>query len=409
MKIGQFSKLFEISTDTVRYYVELGLIIPQKKGGQYDYDQTCEIIMNQILTYKKLGFKLSEIKDLIAYEQVGKLLNYKKTTNYQNIINRRYSQVLNEYKKLENTLKELSKIKDNVIVEEKNSIVIGLPFWGLDYLFCSKCNSKYSLAEGRIEQNQIMEGRLECSCHNDLTIEDGIICSKSRNTKNPITFENAQYILDHYVEKTNAKYIEKIRHSLDWTSKHAPLTKFSGQTIVELGSGLGFYLRNNLDSLPEDSVYIAIDNEYNRHLKLKTVLQEVACKKKILFICCDFLDMPLSKHSIDVLIDYTGTTNYSFDHMEFLLDQIDDYTHENTILTGSYIVFDKFQFQSKIKPHVRDNFKQEHIKKRLTRLGYQVENDILFSSVSEGGIFEDFFVEGEKVSTYLFYGKKLKQ
>lgn len=31
MKIGAFAKLFHVTTDTVRYYIELGLLIPDKK------------------------------------------------------------------------------------------------------------------------------------------------------------------------------------------------------------------------------------------------------------------------------------------------------------------------------------------------------------------------------------------
>ncbi|MES9738926.1 MerR family DNA-binding transcriptional regulator, partial [Peribacillus frigoritolerans] len=35
MKIGPFAKLFHVTTDTVRYYIEQGLLIPDKKNTQY--------------------------------------------------------------------------------------------------------------------------------------------------------------------------------------------------------------------------------------------------------------------------------------------------------------------------------------------------------------------------------------
>ena len=35
MKIGKFGELNNISIDTIRHYMDLGLIIPEKKGGHY--------------------------------------------------------------------------------------------------------------------------------------------------------------------------------------------------------------------------------------------------------------------------------------------------------------------------------------------------------------------------------------
>ncbi|MCK5779842.1 MAG: MerR family DNA-binding transcriptional regulator [Psychrilyobacter sp.] len=34
MKIGEFSKKYNLSPDTIRYYIQLGLIFPKKVGKQ---------------------------------------------------------------------------------------------------------------------------------------------------------------------------------------------------------------------------------------------------------------------------------------------------------------------------------------------------------------------------------------
>ncbi|MBU7314963.1 MerR family DNA-binding transcriptional regulator [Paenibacillus oleatilyticus] len=35
MKIGAFAKRFDVSVDTVRYYMELGLLLPDKKASAH--------------------------------------------------------------------------------------------------------------------------------------------------------------------------------------------------------------------------------------------------------------------------------------------------------------------------------------------------------------------------------------
>lgn len=66
-KIGYISKISGVSTRTLRFYEQKGLIIP-KKDPQTNYryytDQDINTLQ-QILLYKELGLELSEIKPLI--------------------------------------------------------------------------------------------------------------------------------------------------------------------------------------------------------------------------------------------------------------------------------------------------------------------------------------------------------
>ncbi|MFP3415761.1 MerR family DNA-binding transcriptional regulator, partial [Bacillus sp. SIMBA_074] len=39
MKIGAFAKQFDVSIDTVRYYIDLGLLVPVKQKTQYEMNQ----------------------------------------------------------------------------------------------------------------------------------------------------------------------------------------------------------------------------------------------------------------------------------------------------------------------------------------------------------------------------------
>lgn len=67
MKSGEFIRKFNITRDTLRYYIKLGLIKPSKNpNGYMKFDEDDEDIMYFILSAKKVGFTLSEIKSVLS-------------------------------------------------------------------------------------------------------------------------------------------------------------------------------------------------------------------------------------------------------------------------------------------------------------------------------------------------------
>ncbi|HDR7607879.1 TPA: MerR family transcriptional regulator, partial [Bacillus mycoides] len=78
MKIGKFGEKNNLSIDAIRHYMDLGLIIPEKKGGHYFFDEYCQKDVELILEYKWLGFSLNEIKELFLYKSLAKSINYEK-------------------------------------------------------------------------------------------------------------------------------------------------------------------------------------------------------------------------------------------------------------------------------------------------------------------------------------------
>ena len=63
MKIGKFGEVNNISIDTIRHYMDLSLIIPEK-GRTLFFDEYCQTDLELIIYYKDLGFSLNEIKEL---------------------------------------------------------------------------------------------------------------------------------------------------------------------------------------------------------------------------------------------------------------------------------------------------------------------------------------------------------
>jgi len=84
MKISKFASENNISVDTIRHYMDLNLIIPQKQGGHYDFDERCIKDLDDILVFKSMGFTLNDIQSIFTFKRYGKLTSYQQDEFYKN-------------------------------------------------------------------------------------------------------------------------------------------------------------------------------------------------------------------------------------------------------------------------------------------------------------------------------------
>ncbi|WP_129595804.1 MerR family DNA-binding transcriptional regulator [Anaerophilus nitritogenes] len=115
--IGELSTLFNISTDTLRYYDKIGLLKPdydQKNGYRY-YSIRNFFKLSRILFLKQLDISLDDIK---------KYMNHKNTTNLLKLLKKKEEQIDKKINHLTNLKKKInSKIElFNSIGEDINQI-----------------------------------------------------------------------------------------------------------------------------------------------------------------------------------------------------------------------------------------------------------------------------------------------
>lgn len=405
MKIGKFSEVNNLSVDTVRHYMSLDLIVPIKEGAQYEFDERCQKDLEDILVFKGMGFELKEIKSIFYYKRLANLTPYEEDTYYKEFFENKHEIVSKE-------IIRLSHIKDRLeekIIEVSSKITnvkrkIGVDIKALEYLCCNKCKENLSLADGSIVDNQILNGRLTCRCGEEYLIDDGIlIVNNNYKIKNKEI--NHQFITD-YINNTSSKYLDNIYKGHEWVNQKIDFSGFNNKILLELGSGMGFSLRYMYEDIPNTSMYIAVDHDLNAHKFLKATIERTELKKNILFICTDFLDIPLKDSTIDVLLDFSGSSNYSFENTSFLLEAIDKYVKKEAELLGSYILFKNFSKDSSVNKEYRDGFNIQYIRNKLHELGYKKIYDRASELVDEGGKYESYFKNGEEVFFYIFFGKR---
>ncbi|QNK39265.1 methyltransferase domain-containing protein [Caproicibacter fermentans] len=404
MKIGAFARHNRVSIDTIRHYIDLELLIPQKIGKQYQFDLQCQKDFEEILYFKSLGFTLLEIKDIFIVKHLGKMTSFQREEFYQNIFKDKHEKVKMQIEALN---REKSCLEDELHKldgkREAKPFPMGISLNWLRLLCCHRCGGPLLLKEAAVEDNMILSGTLKCNCGVEYSIQDGILFV---NPDKAVCEDRVPEPLS-YIRHTDAAYLNHVYKTLEWTVQKIDFKGLSEKVVLELGSGSGFLLRRIYDDLPENTVYIAVDCNRGGLLSLKKILENAEKKKEIFFICCDFLELPLAEHSADLICDFAGSSNYGFDHSEFLLNSMERYFKKDAALFGSYIIFRNFSSDSLVPVDCRENFRVGPVGRKIEELGFLKQSDYLSDVVAKGGIYENYFQNGEKVLTYGFAGKRL--
>ena len=63
--ITELTREFEISTRTLRFYEDEGLIAPVRRGRTRLFKPSDRVLIKQIMRGKRLGFSIAEIREII--------------------------------------------------------------------------------------------------------------------------------------------------------------------------------------------------------------------------------------------------------------------------------------------------------------------------------------------------------
>lgn len=405
MKIGEFSKINKISIETVRHYIDLGLIIPYKNGAQYEFNEKCQKELENILELKSLSFTLNEIKSIFVYETLGKLSVTEKNNILHDIFTLKQKEInkkINELVEIDNKL--IKQIKDINEIEVKRNFNLGIDIKNLNLLSCIVCGGNLYLEEGNIKDNYILDGKLKCFCGKGYSLKSGILIVDEYLEKSSNEIYNN--IIEDYIKETDENYILNVRKGLDWTCNKLCQINFSDKVILEIGTGLGFLLRNLYNDLDNSSIYIAIDNNIGKHIYLKSLIERSDLKKNIMFICTDFKYIPIKAKSIDLFLDYGGSSNYWFEQNDFSIKDILKYLKEDSYVGLSYILFKKFALSNFIQEENRKNFNINHIKEEISKYNFNMISEQKSDYLNKPSIYEDYFSNSEEVYSYLYFGKR---
>lgn len=108
--ISDLAQEFDVSTRTIRYYEELGLLEPTRtSGGVRTYNKKDRARLRLILRGKRFGFSLDEIKEMIELFDVDVTgtKQLERTIEYGKVRIREVSERMEELMELRNEMEEL--------------------------------------------------------------------------------------------------------------------------------------------------------------------------------------------------------------------------------------------------------------------------------------------------------------
>ena len=85
LSVGEISKALGISNETIRHYVQEGLIAPRKnpENNYWEYSSDDFIRLSDVLLYRSVGLSIKEIKsimnDNISVEEIGSVIKVRRT------------------------------------------------------------------------------------------------------------------------------------------------------------------------------------------------------------------------------------------------------------------------------------------------------------------------------------------
>ncbi len=110
--IGDLSKEFDITTRSIRFYEDQGLLTPTRKGQTRIYNQRDKVRLKLILRGKRLGFSLAETGRLFELYDADKS-SEKQLSIMIDLISQKKSDLKQQLDDINAVLVELNGLEDN--------------------------------------------------------------------------------------------------------------------------------------------------------------------------------------------------------------------------------------------------------------------------------------------------------
>lgn len=322
MRIGQFAKAHNIPLDTIRYYLDIELLVAEKRGGQYYFAETDSKDIEMILRLKGMNFSLSEIQRLLAVQRLSGANTDVFRNIYKTLLEKKKTEIAEElqrYTKLNGYLHET--IKDMKDGGSQEIQILGIPFHALNLLACPECGASISVTDGSIIQNMIMDANIYCQCGYVAKISNGAYID-ARSVRKKLVNGCPMPTKQEYLEMSTYSYVNFIYKGLtslsDYIQRHVPMPK----VILELDNCVGFFLMQHIENLPSTTLYILVDYDFDRLMDMKRNLEMYQNHTNFLFLCCDLDKLPLKAESVDVAVDYMMSRLYYEASNRLLHDKI---------------------------------------------------------------------------------------
>ncbi len=399
MKIGEFAKTFHVTIDTVRHYIEMGLLIPTKKGSHYYFDSTCTDDMELIVKLKRLQFTLQEIHKVISLKRLTHFVDIQEIDFYLKVLIEKKQELLREREKLNKSLQLLDEKIESIHQKNVSTEETGVPLIFLPMFYCPHCQEALHVTDAFIKEQYVLKGAFRCSCGYEAAIRDGIIITPNLSTSP----QNEHYIYDQQmIKEITPSFISLLEKANQWIYKRMQRKHFSNKVILETNIETYVFPPKLLYTLCPDALYVFCGNTVEMLRKLKRKIEHFNPKLNVIYIVNSQLDLPFKYQSIDVVLDVLSFNDYSLFNNALPLKKLTPYFKQETAIFGYSIYYEKqsrsYKRLQELYPngHV-ENLQFSFLESNLACSGFFLKEKENIGNTENPGEYIDYHYENEKL------------
>ncbi|MEK4512685.1 MerR family transcriptional regulator [Paenibacillus sp. FSL K6-2524] len=400
MKIGKFSKKHNITQDTIRHYIDMGLLVAEKQGCQYKFSEEDSHDIEKIFALKKLDFSLTEIQEILCFNRLEGDKSDAYRQFYLSLLERKQEQIMKEQLKFnEINLQLKDRIKNLKVDGISQKKTLGFPLAALGLLECPCCEKTLDISGGTVEKNMMLEAIIQCECGYIAIIENGIYIDEK------IVRKKIMPTKEVFFEAASPNYINFLYNGtttlIDYIQTHGYAPKY----MMELDNCTGRFLMHYIDHLPKSCTYILICHDKERLANMKRNLELQYEHSNFIFFCCDIDRLPMTKSSIDIIVDHWMSKTYAKSTNKILLDIVSPYLKQEGLLTGAFPhIGTKCKDFIDIPVEIRDYFNKNNILEKLGSLELSQLDAIDIGPIIENNPYID--IRNKELYQTLYVGKK---
>jgi|GEM_PF-1062958 len=399
VKIGTFAKQFGVSIDTVRYYIELGLIIPEKKGTQFQFDQTCCDDMAFIAELKQFRFTLQEIHEIVSFKRITNFTDDEDFAYYMNHLIEKKHKLLQQQNEISQSIRMIEQKIVTLRQKSSTSLATGVPLPFVPLFYCPACQMALRVKDAIIEEKYMMKGSLHCRCGYQARVDEGILIATQDDETPP--YDSDIYDLETMQELT-PQFISLIEKGSLTVYKQLMLEDLSNKVVVETNVDVYVFLPKYLASLQPNALYVFSGYSVQMMKKLKSRMERINPLANILYMVTGDLCFPLKAKSIDIVVDSFSFNDFSLLTNSFPMAQLNTYLKSDAKIFGCYL---SYQYNAKSLKNIQALYPTSHHKtyfpeyldENLPQYGFQVLNKEYIGCITSTGSFLDYHEDGEKI------------
>ncbi|MGY3189192.1 MerR family transcriptional regulator [Lysinibacillus sp. TE18511] len=409
MKIGTFAKIYNVSIDTVRYYIELGLLLPDKKNTQYQMNQSSHDDMIFIAKLKKLHFSLLEIQQILSYQRVTNFMDPEDLVYYNTLLIDKKDQLIQKKDELSKAIQLIDKSIHTKNSASEKEYLKGVPLSFVNILYCPKCHIPLEMKDVSISNNSIQKGYLTCTCDYEAVIEEGIIITANLYEISPYP----SYFYDiQTIKEMNHGMINLFEKSNFWFQKTLQNIDLKNKLIVETNIDAFVTLPKYSDNFDLSASYVF--SGYSLEM-LKKVRKRIECINpllNVLYILNSDLNLPLKPLSIDVFVDSFTTNDFSLLNPQFPIPILKDRFHSDSIIVGGYSYYESSSNSLKNISSIYPDSHQHilypnYIEENLLVNDFQITQSDNIGYCTDPGPFFDYHVKDEKFHMLMYLARSV--